>query len=215
MKLTSNVVFAGVCASAMLGSFAVVADTVYEVKTAVASSQVVNPNGGEFGQTIIFANQTQKLLTSFDISYNANYTRNAGLTIRFYDTDLTGAPKSLLFQSDALDIKSGFNSVSLTFDKAEVPATFAYSVQFNGVDSANTAGLLAPNLSPSQGFGYNNVWVKDGGGNWTSQVIPGGTPSSPVFSFLSAKVSAVPEPSTYALAGLAGLALLGARRFRR
>ena len=187
----------------------------YEVKTAVASSQVVNPNGGEFGQTIIFANQTEKLLTSFDISYNANYTRNAGLTIRFYDTDLTGAPKSLIFQSDALDIKAGFNSVSLSFDKAEVPATFAYSVEFSGVDSANTAGLLAPNLTPSQGFGYNDIWVKDGNGKWTSQIIPGGTPSNPIFSFLSAKVSAVPEPSTYALAGLAGLALLGARRFRR
>lgn len=210
MKLTSNVVFAGVCASAMFGSVAIVAETVFEVPTAVSTSQVVNPNAGEFGQTIIFANQTEKLLTSFDISYNANYTRNAGLTIRFYDTDATGAPKVLLFQSVPQDIKSGFNSLSLAFPKEQVPATFTYTVEFNGVDAANTAGLLAPNLKPTTGFGYNDIWVNDGAGHWSTKVIPGGN-----FSFLSAKVSAVPEPSTYALVGLAGLALLGARRFRR
>ncbi len=217
MKLTLNVVFAGVCASAVLSSVAVNADTVYQVPTSTSSSQVINPNGGEFGQTVIFGNQTEKLLTQFSFAYNANYTRNAGLEVRFYDVDATGAPKNLLYQSNALDIKSGYNDVVINFDSAEVPATFTYTVSFDGVDSNNTAGLLAPNLIPTKGFGYNDIWVKDGSGNWSNQVIPGGTPGAPVYSFFSAKITAVPEPSTYALAGLAGLAWLGVagvRRFR-
>jgi len=217
MKLTSNVVFAGVCASALFGAVAVNADTVYQVPF-VANSPVVNPNGGEFGQTVIFANQTEKLLTQFQVSYNANYTRNAGLTVRFYDVDASGAPKNLLYQSTALDVKAGYNEVTINFNSAVVPPSFTYTVQFSGVDSANTAGLLAAGSAPTKGFGYNDIWVKDGSGAWVNQVVPGGTPSSPVFSFFTAKVSAVPEPSTYALAGIAGLAWLGvagARRFRK
>ena len=216
MKLTLNVVFAGVCASAVLSSVAVSADTVYQVPTATSISKTINPNGGEFGQTVIFGNQTEKLLTEFSFAYNANYTRNAGLTVRFYDTDLTGAPKNLLYQSAPLNIASGNNDVVLSFGQAEVPATFTYTVQFAGVDANNTAGLLAPNLVPTKGFGYNDIWVKDAvSGAWTTQVIPGSTASAPVYSFFSAKVSAVPEPSTYALAGLAGLAWLGVAGFRR
>jgi hypothetical protein len=215
MKLTSNVVFAGVCASAVLSAFAVNADTVYEVKTSTSTSKVVNPNAGEFGQTVIFANQTEKLLTQFSLAYNANYTRNAGLVVRFYDVDNSGAPKNLLYQSSPQDIKAGYNDLIINFNSAAVPATFTYTVNFAGVDSANTAGLLAPNLTPNRGFGYNDIWVKDGSGNWSNQVIPGSTPGAPVYSFFSAKISAVPEPSTYALAGLAGIAWLGVAGYRR
>jgi hypothetical protein len=81
---------------------------------------------------------------------------------------------------------------------------------FSGIDGAEQAGLLLFN-PPTVGSSLPDFWRKNADNSWSTFTIDAGaTPAN-----FNARVTAVPEPGTYAL-GLLGLMSVAAfRRFRR
>ena len=210
MKLKTNIAFAVASVSALLASGTVFASTVYNV--AHSDTSVLFSSGNEFGDQITLGGlPAERKLTGFSVEYSANYSFAGGAVVKFYENDgLAGAPGTLLYQSAPLDIVNGGGVINIAYSQPTIPSTFTYTISFANVTGANKAGLLAPNADPTIGSSLNDFWVKSGG-TWQLQNL-GATKAN-----FTASVTAVPEPSTYALAGAAGLAWLafaGYRRFR-
>lgn len=176
-------------------------------------AKVVSADAAEFGDQIsLYGPAGIRKLTSFSVEYYSNYALPGGLTVRFYDNDgPSNSPKTLQYQSAPLDIKLGGAILSITFNQPKISTTFTYTLQFLNAGGANVAGLLAPNAEATVGSSLNDYWSKESG-TWQLNNL------GPVKANFTASVNAVPEPGTYALAGLAGfgwLAFAGYRRFRK
>lgn len=211
MKFTSNIAVLGALSLMACGSV-YAAGNAYDV-VHTTDAQVVSADSAEFGdQVSLYGPAGTRKLTSFSVEYYSNYSLPGGLTVRFYDNDgVGGAPKTLEYQSAPLDIKLGGAIVNITFNQPKIATTFTYTLQFLGAGGANVAGLLAPNAEPTVGSSFNDYWSKESG-TWQLKNL------GPVKANFTASVNAVPEPGTYALAGVAGfgwLAFAGYRRFRK
>ncbi|HTH50022.1 MAG TPA: PEP-CTERM sorting domain-containing protein, partial [Candidatus Limnocylindria bacterium] len=133
------------------------------------------------------------------VSYGSDYALAGGLTVSLYaNNGAGGVPGELLYSSAPIDINSGGGVVSINYANELIPNELTFLVEFSGQDATHKAGLLFPNSDPSVGsLAFNDYWVKDAGGAFSLQH------------------AVVPEPSTYALAGAAGLAWLGFAGYRR
>jgi hypothetical protein len=89
------------------------------------------------------------------------------------------------------------------------------AIQFSGIDPGEDAGVSLYDW-PSLGSGYNSFWTFNGS-SW-SLVSDNGAPTPPGgeagvgYVDFGMRIDVVPEPSTFALVLLGGLALFGFRR---
>lgn len=179
--------------------------TVYQVG---AAGNTFYANSLEFGDQITLGG-TDRVLSSIQFSYFANYAQTGGLTFRLYANDGTaGAPGTVLYTSSPLDILNGGGDVTIPFLSSSdpLPNSLTYTVSFAG---SGTAGLYVPNAAPSVGSSFNDFWVNNGG-TWQLNTLTSGDLAN-----FQITVTAVPEPSTVALAALGAAAFLGFAARRR
>lgn len=167
----------------------------------------------EFGDQIFLAGSDRRV-TDFQFEYFVSTGASGNETgeIFFYANDggANNAPGSVLYRSGEFSLDTGFQTVIASALSVQVPNTFTWTVAFSGVDFGEQVGLLVFN-PPTVGASFEDFWAKNSDGSWSTFLIDNGaTPAN-----FGARVTAVPEPTTFALAALGGLALLGLRRFTR
>jgi hypothetical protein len=194
------------------------AATVYEVP---AGENNYYSTSLEYGDEVTLAiSGGGWVLESVSFPYYANYASIGGMTVSIYANDgalVNGkaSPGTVLYSSGPIDIQNDGGVVTIPFaysnDNVLTSPTFTYSVTFAGVGGANAAGLYVPNAAPTVGSSFNDYWEKSGTG-WELRTITGGDLAN-----FQVSITAVPEPSTVALAGLglAGLVALAARRSKK
>ncbi|MDB6053977.1 MAG: hypothetical protein JWN25_1500 [Verrucomicrobiales bacterium] len=198
------------------------ATIVFNNTTGDLGKDFVVPTSVEVGDEIKLSTGASAILTNFNFQYflTGTTTGNESARVRFYKND--GAPSSagpntpstVLFDSGFFHIDPTTRLV-LTFDSSVgapfplvVPNDFTWSIVFNNLDPAGTAGLTLYN-PPSVGLDSAEYWDKSSG-SWVLKSAANGSSIN-----FAAQVQAVPEPGTFALIGLAGLGLAAARRFRK
>jgi hypothetical protein len=188
------------------------ASIVYDNSTNPLNRVVPQATASEIGDQIFLAGADRRVTDfQFDYFVSTNSSGNERAEIFFYDnTGSGGAPGVLLFRSGEFGLSKGFQTAAAAALSVTVPNTFTWSVAFRGIDFNETAGLLLFN-PPTVGASFDDFWVKNSDGSWSTFLIDGGaTPAN-----FGARVTAVPEPSTYALAIMGAVSALGYRRFRR
>jgi hypothetical protein len=175
-------------------------------------------NGIEFGDEVTLAG-TERILTDFSFEYFASAltgNETGELFFRLLDGPVIGegaaernTPGTILYSSGEFNISSGFQTVSVSGIAIPVPDTFVWSVRFDGLEGAEEAGLLFYD-PPTVGSSFDDFWQITPFG-WETFVANGGA----IPGNFAAQIQAVPEPSTYAFALLAGLGWLGFARYRR
>ena len=186
------------------------ADTIYYVAPG-ANNFYNSTSGTEYGNQVSFPSAPSGgawTIQSLTVPYYANYGLNGGLTLKIYSNDGTaGAPGTQLWSSGPLDILNGGGSVTVPFPFSgdnQIPSSLTYTVSFAGASVAgNKAGLYLPGSNPAVGSAQG-IWAGNSG-FWEKRALDGGV--LPVFQ---ATITAVPEPSTWALAGLGLVGLIAA-----
>ncbi len=173
-----------------------------------------SPGGGqEFGDQV-FLSGAERRITDFQFEYYLSPTASGNETaeLSFYRNDggTTGTtPGTKVYSSGEFSLDKGFQSVIAQALSITVPSTFTWAVKFGGIDIGEQAGLLLAN-PPTVGASIDDFWVRSSDGSWSTFLVDAGaTPAN-----FSARINAVPEPGTFLLAMLGGLALLGYRRGR-
>ncbi|MCW5556503.1 MAG: PEP-CTERM sorting domain-containing protein [Verrucomicrobiae bacterium] len=190
----------------------------------------------EYGDELALAG-TDRYVTEFVLQYQAEFTGSAGApaptaTIRIYANDGPSAlpgqttaprPGTLLWESSALNLANGDNILSLA-PNILVPDTITWSVEFSGLSGAEGDRAALTISSPPTVGGelkggvigsYNDYWIKtdpNDSDSWALRRIEDGQVPANFY----ARVVAVPEPATVALAivGLGGLTWMHRRRNR-
>jgi len=169
-------------------------------------------NNIEFGDQIFLAGSDRRVSDfQFDYFVSTNASGNELAEIFFYDNNgANGMPSSLLYRSGEFSLGAGFQTVVAQQLSVTVPSTFTWAVVFKGIDVGESAGLLLAD-PPTVGTSLSDFWVKNTDGTWATFLIDNGsTPANFV-----ARITAVPEPGTYALAALGAVILTYASRRRR
>lgn len=170
-------------------------------------------NGIEFGDQV-FLSGGERRITDFQFEYFLSVNANGNETGELFFRSNTGGtsgvePLTTLYRSGEFSLSTGFQSVCAQALAINVPSTFTWSVVFNGIDTGEQAGLLLG--TPTVGASFDDFWQKNANGTWSTFLIDNGaTPAN-----FAARITAVPEPTTYALACVGALALAGYRRFKR
>lgn len=194
-----------VVAVSLAGAGSAFAATVFEVP---AGNSTYYSTSLEYGDQVALAGlQPGWTLESVTIPYYSNYASTGGLTVKIYANDgVAGAPSTVLYSSAPIDILSNGGSVTIPFAAIPdnvAPAGFTYTVAFAGVGGANAAGLYVPDLTPTVGSSFNDFWQSTGSG-WETRTMQNGDLAN-----FQVSITAVPEPSVIALAGLGLAGLLG------
>jgi hypothetical protein len=184
-------------------------------------------NGNEYGDEITLAagpRQVSQFEFEYFLSGNASGDEKAQVVFHAMDGPMitrtlpdgssiqVQAPGSVLFTSPVLSLNIGFNTGVATGLNITAPDNFTWSVTFTGIDAGETAGLRM--YDPvAVGSSFSDFWLKSGG-TWSLDVVTDSITGATVPANFGARVSAVPEPTTMALALLAGLGLLGYRRLQ-
>lgn len=184
----------------------------------------------EYGDEIALAG-SDRYVTELRFQYNGDFATTIPTpqaTVRIYANDGPSAlpgqttaprPGTLLWESGPLSLATGDNSVSVA-PNILVPGIVTWSIEFSGLSGAegDRAALTLANPPTVGGEllggvigSYNDYWVKTDPNNddsWALRRIDG-NPAN-----FYAQVTAIPEPSTIALAvlGLGGLWLVQRRR---
>jgi len=121
----------------------------------------------EHGDEISLAG-TGRILTTFTVEYFGDFVDVAGKTarIRFYANDGPAdagwsncTPKTLLYQSEPLQLFPGYNSLALNELGVRVPEHFTWTVQYAGLKGgySNRVGLVLYD-KPTVGDSYDDFW---------------------------------------------------------
>ena len=178
----------------------------------------------EFGDQVTLTNvPSDRTLSQFSFYYfyGGPATNQLTATVRFYSNTGTNPPTmgNKFYESDSISLTNrnatGYGTEMILFSAANpavnLPETFTWTVQFSNL-GLGAAGLLAYG-PPSVGTSFNDFWLSSGTSWQTETIVVGATAVAD--SSFGAQVTAVPEPSVYALGALALLARLGLARYRR
>jgi hypothetical protein len=180
-------------------------------------------NNTEFGDEITLAG-TDRVVTNFKFEYflSGNANGNEGLQLVFHANDgpvvtrnlgegttQVQAPGTVLYTSPVLQLQTGFQTAEAFNFSVEVPDTFTWTVTFQGIDEGEVAGLRVYD-PPTVGSSFADFWQRNNG-TWNTYIF--NDPPGP--ANFAARVTAVPEPTTMALALLAGLSWVGYLGFKR
>ena len=189
-----------------------------------------------FGDEVNLAG-VSRTVTQFVIGYVGDFAAlnsSDKLTVKFYANDgvnysgpNTERPSTLLWQSDPFQLANGANQLTFAVPNILVPTRFTWTVEFDGTTgvAGDNAGLIFSDpatvgavLNNGKLGSYNDIWIltdpskADSWALFTNLKDAQGN-SLPANFF--ARVVAVPEPSTWALAALGGGLLWLAGRQRR
>jgi len=146
---------------------------------------------------------TARLVTAFAFEYFAEFAATGDETarLRFYEMDGApgendfATPGSLLYDSGAFSITSGYRTVNITDMSALLPSSkFTWSVEFSGLTNTESAGLLYYD-PPTVGSSDVYFWEKENG-TWTA-VATDDTGNN-----FAARVTAVDAPPPFRIATL-------------
>jgi hypothetical protein len=180
----------------------------------VVSSSAGAPFGNsEFGDQVFLTGSDRRVSDfQFDYFVSANASGNETGELRFYQNNggTSGTtPGTLIYTSGEFSLDKGFQTVVAQALSVTVPNTFTWTVVFRGVESTENVGLRLFN-PPTTGASLDDYWFKNADSTWSTLLIDGGvTPAN-----FAARITAVPEPSTIALALLGAIGLLGFKRSR-
>lgn len=166
----------------------------------------------EIGDELILAG-TFRNLSSFDFQYyGISFSGNEQARVRLYANDgasidaKTFLPNTVLFDSGTFNVSATAGN-TLIFSTADgslpnnivLPNHVTLSVQFSGITAGEDAGveLYGP---PTVGLSERDYWFRDPVNGWQTR-----TNASVAINF-GATVQAVPEPSTWALGLIGGIA---------
>lgn len=177
-------------------------------------------NNHEFGDQVTLATGTPRTINTFSFQlFTENLSGNEQVEVRFYheDGDPTPQgplqPQSVIFDSGLLPVtQSGQSIFSIENLSLTVPDTFVWTVQFTGVTSGETAGVVIHH-PPAVGTSHNDFWERNNSSWQLSQLQ--NSSHQPIDSSFGAQIAVVPEPAEFA--AVSGIALLGfilLRRFR-
>jgi len=204
---------------------------IYDNTETLTTFRTDEANGIEYGDFAIFSG-TDRTLEAFQFDYflTLGNSGNESALVRVYALDGpteqgVTLPSTLLYTSDPIEIAStrdplGYSSRGFNPDELiTLPNSVAWTVTFTGLEGTEGAGLLF--ASDSNGPGANPTFLdpqlgtqqhftarRDANGSWTLLNTDG------VEDNLSARFTAVPEPTTWALM-LGGLAMFGLARRRK
>lgn len=199
--------------------------SVYDNTAPANNLHAIHATGDEYGDQITLAPGFSREATQFDLIYYSNFNLAAGGVVRLYVND--GAPVSgnpspgtLLYQSAAFDIvKSDVSdpnnvlgsrvSINLKGSGLILPDNLTWTVSFSGVSGGNEAGVLVFD-PPTVGGKYGDDFWKKNGPVWSLQTLANNTPGN-----FAAQITAIPEPSTYALAAVGAIGWLSLAAYRR
>lgn len=188
------------------------ASVVYDNTTTSLNQSFTPGNNVEFGDQV-FLDGSERRITDFSFDYFLGTTTSGNETgeLFFYQNDgAAGAPGTVLYRSGSFGLTSGQQTILAPALSVTVPNTFTWAVAFAGIDFGEETGLIIADPA-SVGASLNDFWVKNSAGTWsTFEILDGATPGS-----FSARITAVPEPTTFMLGLLGGLGVLGFRRLRR
>jgi hypothetical protein len=167
---------------------------------------------------------TARTLTDFLFEYYSDFVatgdemarlriyRNDGERIQLTPTFFVNAPGTLLYESPPFQILgktnpsdplSGYHDTILTGLAVDVPRTFTWSIEFQGLSGAvGDRAALVVRDPPTVGRSFTDYWDKVTG-NWGLRLL--NVPAN-----FAVRINAVPEPATIAYALLGGLFLAGA-----
>lgn len=185
---------------------------VYDNTTNPLNRVIPQGTASEMGDQIFLAGADRRVTDfQFDYFVSTNASGNERAEFFFYLNDgVNGAPNTILYRSGEINLGTGSRFLQAQALSVTVPNSFTWSVSFKGIDFNETAGLLLFN-PPTTGSSFDDFWVKNSDGTWSTFLVDSGaTPAN-----FGARVTAVPEPSTYAMALLGAAALLGYRRMKR
>ena len=188
------------------------ASVVYDNTTSPLNRTFTPGNNVEFGDQV-FLSGSERRITDFSFDYFLGTTASGNETgeLFFYQNDgASGAPGTVLYRSGSFSLASGQQSILAPALSVTVPNTFTWAVAFAGIDFGEQTGLVLAD-PPSVGASLNDFWIKGTGGTWSTLEIDAGATAGN----FAARITAVPEPTTFALGLLGGLAVLGLRRRRR
>ena len=150
----------------------------------------------EFGDEIIFGGTFRDLII-FQFEYFGDFTSEGDetCTIRFYENDGESEagegfepPKTLIYESEAFPIFSGFNSVSLTDIDLKVPNRITWTADFDGISGlgGDQAGLIFRD-PPAAGQSFDDIWKLRRSGLWVATRFN----ANPVANFAARFISKV------------------------
>ena len=193
--------------------------TIIYDNTANFLGQRTSQQNAEIGDIVNFSAGTasDRLLQEFAFEYfmttGVSGNETAQVFLRSVNDGIS--PDAIIFQTEPFSITSGFNTVRVPGFNTPLPESVAWTVQFAGFEGAEEAGLLFNNSTGTDLVGSNPTF---NGAQFTIQRNADGsfaildTPG--VVDNLTARFTAVPEPSAFALilGGLAGFSLLRRRK---
>lgn len=187
------------------------AGIVYDNSTTPLGSFYQSTN--EFGDQIVLdGNMTDRVITTFDFEYylSHNASGNEQAELRIYNNATRSDVGTLIYDSGMSSITTGNNHFEVSGLTLNVSDNISWTVQFSGVETGESAGLLWYN-PPTVGSSFDDFWEKTDSGWTLKRLSPDG---GPIANF-GVQVTAIPEPTTIQLAVMSGMALFGMAAYRR